>query len=345
MPPPRLLLLAGPPPSSTITEASCSVHHFDKPFQDLLALPAAPSREPPPATRYTAWRSLPLLRQPLPTSFSQVHQLRREPLNPPGTATFFTTADTTSPGHGGTADVLAQFCEESLAAHNSTAAPEPDGVGLDWTTHDASSPATTPGLPLPLPHGRRVPPPVPPHLSDLEDVPSAARVAALQPQTVTLNLIAGVLSVARPRTVTTRWGSTLSLVEVLVGDETAAGFAVTFWVPADKAAESDVLKLRRQDVVLMENVALHVFRGKVYGQSLRRGWTRLHLLWRAQGGGLYSTRRLARAGRHENEDENESPQVGKARAVRDWVVRFVGLDGKGGNEDAVDWDRPPDHTQ
>lgn len=181
---------------------------------------------------------------------------------------------------------------------------------------------------------------MPSHLSDLEDVPSAKQVTSLQPQTITLNLIVGVLSVAQPRTVTTKWGTALSLIEVLVGDETAAGFAVTFWVPVDKVAESDAVKLRRQDVVLMENVALHVFRGKVYGQSLRRGLTRLHLLWRGEGGGSYSTRSLTRAG-------GDNPQVGKVRVVRDWVLRFVGLDrtGRKRRRGVVDWDKPPDHTQ
>lgn len=119
-----------------------------------------------------------------------------------------------------------------------------------------------------------------------------------------------------------------------MGDDTATGFAVTFWVPADKVAESDVVKLRRQDVVLLENVALHVFRGKVYGQSLRRGLTKLHLLWRGEGGGSYSTRSL-RSG--------ENPQIEKTRVVREWVLRFVGLDR--GLVKGVDWDKPPDDTQ
>ncbi|OAA51895.1 Nucleic acid-binding, OB-fold protein [Metarhizium rileyi] len=337
MPPPKLLLFTGPPPSSTLTESSCSLHDFDKPFRDLLGL-QAPWRPGPPQTQYTAWRSLPLSRHPLHTGLSQVHhRLGRD--TPASTSTaFFTTADTSSTRDltttPGDQDVLTQFCEHSLAAHASDdAASERDT--LDTT--DAASFMTTSLLSQ---HGRLAPP-VPAHLSDLEDVPPAKQVTALQPQTVTLNMVVGVLSVAQPRTVTTRWGSTLSLVEVLVGDETAAGFAVTFWVPTDRVAGSDVVALRRQDVVLMENVALHVFRDKVYGQSLRKGLTRLHLLWRAGGGGYYSTRSLTTAG-------DENPQTGKVSAVKDWVLRFVGLDGKTTKRrkvGLVDWDRPPDDTQ
>ncbi|KAH0601598.1 hypothetical protein MHUMG1_00476 [Metarhizium humberi] len=336
MPPPKLLLLTGPPPSAALTESSCSIHNFDKPFQDLLGLPAASSHSLPPQTQYTAWRSLPLARQPLHTGFTQAHHLQRDT---PSSPSFFTTADTTTthgfataPDHDGTQDVLAQFCEQSLAAHNSSAAPDLDSFD---TTESASFMTTSL-----LSEDGQPAPPVPSHLSDLEDVPSAKQVTSLQPQTITLNLIVGVLSVAQPRTVTTKWGTALSLIEVLVGDETAAGFAVTFWVPVDKVAETDAIQLRRQDVVLMENVALHVFRGKVYGQSLRRGLTRLHLLWRAEGGGSYSTRSLTRAG-------GDNPQVGKVRVVRDWVLRFVGLDrtGRKRRRGVVDWDKPPDHTQ
>lgn len=331
MPPPKLLLFTGPPPSSALTEASCPIHSFDKPFQDLLGLQGTVSHNDSSETQYAAWRSLPLARQPLQTGCTQANDELRD------TTAFFTTADTTtheftgSTNQGQGQDVLTQFCEQSLAVHNSNAGAELESLNTTESTSFTTSSFQS---------DNQAPPPVlPAHLSDLEDVPSAKKITSLQPQTVTLNLIVGVLSVAQPRTVTTRWGSTLSLVEVLVGDETATGFAVTFWVPTDKVSECDVIRLRRQDVVMMENVALHVFRDKVYGQSLRRGLTRLHLLWRGQGGGYYSTRSLTRAG-HEN------PQASKTKAARDWVLRFVGLERKGNSRRGiVDWDKPPDDTQ
>lgn len=185
-------------------------------------------------------------------------------------------------------------------------------------------------------------PPIPLHLSDLEDVPSARRILALSPQTVTLNLIVAVISIAQPRTVTTRWGTTLSLVEILVGDDTKSGFGVTFWLSSDQATIGQISKLRRQDVVLMENVALHVFRGKVYGQSLRKNLTRVNLLWRSEGGGYYQSRDLAQraAAKH--------PQQEKTRLVKDWVLHFVGRDSGAitrKRASRLSWDQPPDDTQ
>ena len=137
-------------------------------------------------------------------------------------------------------------------------------------------------------------PPLPSNLfvTDLRKLPSAAALSALHPQTVTVNLIAGVISVAAARTVTLRASRrTMRIVEVLLGDETRAGFAVSFWLlPADerdalqqrkhdsmtkqreRAADAELAgvlhSLRPRDVVLLSNVALGAFREVVHGQSL-----------------------------------------------------------------------------
>ncbi|KAH6605659.1 hypothetical protein Trco_004812 [Trichoderma cornu-damae] len=366
-PSPRVILFAGAPSPVSVNPQSCTLNRFGEPFQMLFGRlldsrdqqpqrtgPSSPSagaetasQQPPP---HAVWRSLPLNRRPLHTGLSQSHsfldgsfQAHRD---------FFTTADALSGDEarssgGGSADdggaLLTQFCEESLAAHNLMPSSQIGSLSMETTADATASFATAstndvsrqdPARPLPTP--------VPSHLSDLEDVPSAARILALSPQTVTLNLIVAVISVAQPRTVTTRWGATLSLVEVLVGDETRSGFAVTFWLSSDQATTSQVGKLRRQDVVLMENVALHVFRGKVYGQSLRKNLTRVSLLWRSEGGGYYHNRDLARraAAKH--------PQRVKTRLVKDWVIRFVGRDvGAATRRRGVQksWDQPPDDTQ
>lgn len=185
------------------------------------------------------------------------------------------------------------------------------------------------------------PPPVPPHLSDLEDIPRAHQVLALNPQTITVNLIVGIISIAQPRTVTTRWGRSMCLIEILVGDETKSGFAITFWVPSDAVAGSKVSLVRNQDVVLMQNVALHVFRGKVYGQSLRRDMTRINLLWRRDGGGQYTTRDLNMRSRSRHD-----PQRDKTRAVKEWTLHFVGGEAKAQeSKGKKSWDEPPDDTQ
>lgn len=176
------------------------------------------------------------------------------------------------------------------------------------------------------------------HLSDLEDIPPASYLESIQPQTMTVTLIAGIISIAAPRTVETRFGATKTLIEVLIGDETKSGFSVTFWLSAAECGgpESEgrgpggpLAGLRAQDVVLMRNVALNVFRGKVYGGSLPRGRTGVYLLHRGRRlgagdeGGHYSGADLARAGRRGARGQAH-PQLEKTRRVRDWVLKFVG---------------------
>ncbi|KAH8776469.1 hypothetical protein F5883DRAFT_544798 [Diaporthe sp. PMI_573] len=168
------------------------------------------------------------------------------------------------------------------------------------------------------------------HLSDLEDIPAARYLQSIQPQTMTVTLITGIISIAAPRTVETRFGTTRTLVEVLIGDETKSGFSVTFWLgAADSDGSSGPLAgLRTQDVVLMRNVALNAFRGKVYGGSLPRGMTAVYLLHRGRkldagdDGGHYSGADLAKAGRRGAKQVH--PQLEKTRRVRDWVLKFVG---------------------
>lgn len=343
---PNLILFAGAPPASSLTPESCTVDAIDEAFSAFLGLSRGCSKSTPQpgpscvtSSSPVAWRSLSLKRQPLHTGLSQTHDVRNYSL--PSQPGFFTTLDVSldQDDSAGT-DVLSQFYDHALAAHNTTASLASQSESFDETTTsfgDTSFASASSDHPPP--------PPVPSHLSDLEDVPSARQIQALNPQTVTLNLIVGVISIASPREVTTRWGRTLSLVEVLVGDETKSGFAVTFWMTPEEVVDDDdgsgVLKLRRQDVVLLQNVALHVFRGKVYGQSLRRGMTKASVLWRRDGSGMYSGRRLSSKTAAEG-----SPQVRKARGVRDWVLRFVGAAPGGGVSRArTSWDRPPDDTQ
>ncbi|KAG8170004.1 hypothetical protein KVR01_000749 [Diaporthe batatas] len=174
------------------------------------------------------------------------------------------------------------------------------------------------------------------HLSDLEDIPPARYLESIRPQTMTVTLIAGIISIAAPRAVETRFGSARTLVEVLVGDETKSGFSVTFWLPGggDGASSSPLAGLRAQDIVLMRNVALNVFRGKVYGGSLPRGMTGVYLLHRGRrlgpgdDGGHYAAADLAGAGRRGAKQQKVHPQLDKTRRVRDWVLRFVGGPGR-----------------
>ena len=358
--PSKVILFTGAPPADAVTEESSTLTRFDETFRQFLHLPEEEGGDEAPAAAepHATWRYLPLERRPLHTGFTQAHDLDESFAAGFGHG-FFTTAEATSflsedgDGDGGLDardDVLAQFCEQSLAKHHhhhhhhqpsgeTTANDETSfmtttNTNTTTTTEDPTGSYADPST-LHLPQQNA-------HLSDLEDVPPARRITALSPQTVTLNLIVGVISIAQPRTVTTRWGTTLSLVEILAGDETRSGFAVSFWLPEGGGAEGDAIaRLRRQDVVLMRNVGLHVFRDKVYGQSLRKGLTRVSLLWRRDGGGHYTTRDL-------NRGAEGDPQRTKTRNVKDWVLRFVGR----GAADAgrrkgarKSFDQMPDDTQ
>jgi hypothetical protein len=203
------------------------------------------------------------------------------------------------------------------------------------------------------------------HLSDLDDLPNAAYITRVAPATVSVNLIVGIISISPPRSVSTRYGER-RLQEVLVGDDSCAGFQVTFWLDdrADQrlwtqagGTEDGVSKLeytlsslRPQDILLMQNVGLNVFMDRVYGSSLRRGLTRVFLLYRAlldadDVGGYNARRDLDSIG------PDAHPQVEKTRRVRDWVLQFVGP-GTFGQEQKRRgkrkraWDEPPaDETQ
>jgi len=88
--------------------------------------------------------------------------------------------------------------------------------------------------------------------------------------------------------------------------------------------------------VLMRNVALNSFKGKVYGQSLRKDVTKVWLLYRNKvdredEGGCYRGRDLEGDGTEGGTGNgNVEKQLFKTRRVRDWVLRFLGTSGAGG---------------
>ena len=174
------------------------------------------------------------------------------------------------------------------------------------------------------------------HLSDLKDMPNAAYLRSITPQTMTVNLVVGIISISQPRTINPRKGGpSIELVEMLVGDDTKAGFGINIWLPPPPSLENahparqdvDILRtqtahLRPQDVILAKTVALSSFRGQVYGQSLRRGVTTLDLLYRNALDG--DDARGAFCAAELEQGAVDEPQLRKARDVRDWVMRFVG---------------------
>jgi len=376
------MILTGAPPSSSVHPAAPDLlDGFTEPVARFAALttkhtPTISTSSVPGTTtsRSAVWRSIPLHRHHIPTGFSQTYHLNAAADD----GHFFTLArdrfDIEVLSEGESADtaaaesLLSQFYEYSLAMHDdvpsSQLAPHATDSATSQATTDSSFyssreddeesslRAAKPPLALP-PHAAAAQ-----HLSDLDDIPKAPQLLSLHPQTVTANLIVGLISLSPARAVRTRWGATRHLVEVLVGDDTRAGFAVTFWLPSSSSAVDGggpLAGLRVADVVLMRHVALHVFAGRVYGSSLRGGFTRVHLLYRRRLGsedvaGYYGARDLEAGEPH--------PQLEKTRRVRDWVVRFVRQGEGEEKEESIrrkkgkgpaalrSWDvPPPDETQ
>ncbi|KAJ5679345.1 hypothetical protein N7462_007589 [Penicillium macrosclerotiorum] len=177
---------------------------------------------------------------------------------------------------------------------------------------------------------------IPGSLSDLQDLPTASYLESITPQTITVNLIVGIIAVHPPRRVVTRqWKSEFDIIEMVVGDETRTGFGVNFWLPAAKPLaakthEADRLgrslaMLRPQDIILLRTVGLGSFRDRVYGQSLRGGMTQVDLLHRqpvdvTDAGGLFEGI-LQRSSFPDTSIADLSLE--KARRVREWILRFV----------------------
>lgn len=179
-------------------------------------------------------------------------------------------------------------------------------------------------------------------ISDLQHLPTARYLQSITPQTMTVNLIVGILAIHPPRRVVTRqWKTELDIIELIVGDETRTGFGVNFWLPtqtsiSSKTQEADRLSrslamLRPRDIILLRTVGLSSFRDQVYGQSLRGGMTKINLLHRqpvdaTDTAGFYKGD-LRRDSSHDHADL----PLQKARRVREWVFQFVdATDGAGG---------------
>lgn len=363
-----LLLFTGAPRSRTLDWGNPEfLDAFSEPFYRFAGWPTREDNvHTSPFPFYPPWRSIPLTRQHLATGHSQV----------PGwpAASFFTTSDVwsfiheRSPALGDLSqittsesaeEVLSQFFEQSYARHNdiiSSQVATVSGTGLPLQSSDSSYSTTSSSTSQPLESFLRSKEiPLCGNLSDLKDIPTALYLNSIHPQTVTVDLIVGVISVQSPKLIKTRHSVDVELIEVLVGDETKSGFGINFWLPPSEAVQGDMRKvlsgLRPQDVVLMRNIALSSFRGKVYGQSLRRGLTKIHLLYRnridrTDSGGCYKAADLASTTAL---DSRIDIQIKKTAKVRDWGLRFVnpGVKNRGGRkqESSVARDILPPDTQ
>lgn len=130
---------------------------------------------------------------------------------------------------------------------------------------------------------------------------------------------------------------------MIVGDETRAGFGVNVWLAGSshvacqnlrqhqkdrqRHLEAEIQDLRPRDIILMRNIALTSFRGKVYGQSLRRGMTGVELVWR--GVVDEEDRRGWFSDERNTDGDGEGKGLEKIRRVKGWVLEFVGGGGNG----------------
>nr|OQO29361.1 hypothetical protein B0A51_03143 [Rachicladosporium sp. CCFEE 5018] len=158
-------------------------------------------------------------------------------------------------------------------------------------------------------------------IADLRDLPSPATLLSLHPQTPTVNLLCAVISLSPTRIVRLRRhpGREMEVVDLLLGDDTRAGFSISCWLqPAESQARyggedhelrTSLSGLQAGDVVIVRNVALSVFRNCVYGQTLPR--------WRV-GAGATAVVKIV------NELSLEAEMARKAKRVREWAGTFVG---------------------
>ncbi|CZT24299.1 uncharacterized protein RCC_10020 [Ramularia collo-cygni] len=161
-------------------------------------------------------------------------------------------------------------------------------------------------------------------VTDLQNIPNARLLKSIHPQTMTVNILASVISVQPTRTVKLRKRTgEMEIVELLLGDETKAGFTTTFWLtsvesqagrpPASNARQNglrDLLdNLRSGDALLLTNIALAEFNSNVFGQSLSRHTTKNNTTVTVLSAGVVGL---------------SAPVTTKLKRVKEWAGNFVG---------------------
>lgn len=345
----KIIFLTGAPLSSSLQWDDCVLSaplqgcFAANPKQSEIGLSAAETGP--------TWRSLPFERQHLPTGFTQptkAEEVGGDHEDYANETSFLAATDLSfisatsgeSPGQGSLSspqeeDLLTQFYEHSFAIHEDiTSSQALDYESMNETSNTTSFEDSYMGSQL-----NRASSPrknltrsrlSSNYLTDLARIPNVNYLEGITPQTMTVNLVLGIISIPQPRLIKARrGGQILELVEMLVGDETKAGFGISIWFSnpqnhneKESDLQSEVARLRPQDIVLARNVALSSFKGKVYGQSLRRDTTTLDLLYRnkvdaTDKGGAFGAREL-------QDSESSNARVSKVKRVRQWVIDFVG---------------------
>ncbi|KAK5130158.1 hypothetical protein LTR08_002412 [Meristemomyces frigidus] len=322
------ILLAGAPESDSLSwDDSALISDFESPLKRFLAS----QQDPSAASLDTSTSQMPKWRAV--SMAGNKHEVSKSTPADDGPQTQFLSFDQDATS----GRERLQFLQQSLSHLNeldsSQIAPVADDTtfvsGTFSTSFESTSYPTTYGsfsiasLPTTQPQHSPAQPQV--HITglitDVKRISHADDLLRIAPQTVTINLLAAVISVSPARTVRLRKrGGEMDIIELLVGDDTRAGFSISFWLAsADSQRKEpddmrDVLRqLRAGDIVLLQNIALSAFKGSVYGQSLSRRFARnsttLHVLGDGQ---------VLVAG----------PVHSKYLRVREWALDFVGRDGR-----------------
>jgi len=164
-------------------------------------------------------------------------------------------------------------------------------------------------------------------LTDLKGLPRPRAIEAAPSNSFSITALVAVLSVAEPRTVSTRFGSKTQVVTLTVGDPTRAPFRIDAWLEIrPKSVDAMELKavvreLRIQDVIVVKNLRLGVWNNAVFGTTWRvgsRGGSALWLVHRLRWEGSDERRRWRRRW-----DEAVLAERKVANMIK-WVKALVG---------------------
>lgn len=303
------LIFLGAPSNSALTGTRISdLSNEEHPaFSQLFSTKSKPSSQrpasqskPPRSTQQPSWRTLSLNRPTVGQKFASTtsrashSQLSTQQESASASQSFFGNSLGTEYLEASFVAFQSQPAEDESKNVDSACGIESynkDDVSYD-TTQDEPSDTTV--IVAAFPH-------LPANLKivKLKTVPTARQLTALQPQTVSISTIAAIIAIEPPRLITTRYGNPMMISNIIIGDETRTGFGITVWLPPDetndvdekgrrrkppteaaKRLKANVLSLRPQDVVVVTNLALTSFKDNVYGSSMGRDRTSLHILYR-----------------------------------------------------------------
>ena len=364
-PSPKVIILTGAPSARSLkwNEAHLNAP-LRAPFDEYSAAPSWHEKSEKTPER-PVWRVLPLKAKHIPTGLTQETPLSVVGVQGPRDIkakyrlTEFLDLQSLSSQEENEVR-LSQFLERSFALHKEA----PSSQLQHLSDHGSQSTITTTGESFTISGGpasqpllKTAPEDALKHqLIALKDVPSASVIVSLRPQKLMRSLIVVVLSVPPTRPCKNCWGHysrPADRLELTVADETRSGFGVTLWLPpvCEPAGNGDgeqqgremntsvwshtfcyaARGLELRDIILLQDVTLTEYRGKVYANS-REGFSRIELLFRQAEDGKRKAPSVPQRGRYRLKDlektktiESSDYMVRKASRVWNWLISFVGL--------------------